>query len=173
MEFSECCQQEPHKKESFRVRAGENPPCWGDIVTCPFFFQLSEEYDQSRGEEITPGLLAEMSRTKSLMLILFLLPNPCAPMCQLEHGWVILLFFMVGDSEQIKIFLCYWPELQLYLNSHWISSCCPRAHSDHQQGWASWGIGRRMKTGLWMLNSEPGGPAGLKQMRVGWQEGKR
>ena len=86
MEFSKCCQQESHKKESFRVRAGENPPRWGDTVTCPFFFQLSEEYYQSRGEEIIPGLLAEMSRTKSLMLILFLLPSPCAPMCQLEHG---------------------------------------------------------------------------------------
>ena len=79
MEFSECCQQEPHKKESFGVRAGENPPHWGDIGICPFFFQLSEKYDQPRGEEITPGLLAKMSRTKSLMLILFLLPNLCAP----------------------------------------------------------------------------------------------
>ena len=78
MEFSECCQQESDKKESSGVREGEKPPHWGGIVTCPFFFQLSEEYYQPRGEDIIPGLLAEISRTKSLMLILFLLPNLCS-----------------------------------------------------------------------------------------------
>lgn len=30
----------------------------------------------------------------------------------------------------------------------------------------------RGKTGLWTLNSEPGGPAGLKEKRVGCKTGK-
>ena len=35
------------------------------------------------------------------------------------------------------------------------------------------GVGRRRETGLWKLDSEPGQPAGLKEMRVGWKDGKK
>lgn len=33
-------------------------------------------------------------------------------------------------------------------------------------------VGMRSKTGLWMLNFEPGGPAGLEEKRVGCKKGK-